>query len=93
VTALTLLHHAIRWLEEASQLSEAHAAWLFALLARVDTPLDADAGAALRHMCRTLCALRASLNGEHSRATQLPQLNLLISLADAFFHCGLTEPH
>ena len=59
----------------------------------VDQPLDADSGAALRHMCRRLCMLRAACGGsggaaaagEAAAAEQLPRLNLLLAVAGEYF--------
>jgi hypothetical protein len=51
--------------------------------------LDADTGAALRHLCRRLCALRACCGGEGAAqcgaATELPRLNLLLAVAGEYF--------
>jgi len=51
-------------------------------------PLDADAGAAVRQLCRRLCALRAACGGDVSRpeaADALSRLNLLLAAAGEFF--------
>ena len=60
----------------------------------VDQPLDPDSGAALRHMCRRLCTLRAACGppggdaaagGGETAAEQLPRLNLLLAVAGEYF--------
>jgi hypothetical protein len=53
----------------------------------VDQPLDADMGAALRHLCRRLCALRAAC-GEGDApgaAAAATQLNVLLAVAGEYF--------
>jgi hypothetical protein len=60
----------------------------------VDQPLDADTGAAVRHLCRRLCALRASSCADANSdaaaaaaasASALPSLNLLLAVAGEYF--------
>lgn len=48
----------------------------------VDLPLDADTGAALRQLCRRLCALRAACSSE---SETLSGINLLLAVAGEFF--------
>ena len=67
-TASVLLRRAVGWLERSAPapfgcapLRVPLGEWLFALLARVDSPLDADTGAAVRQLIRRLCAMRAGL--------------------------------
>lgn len=62
----------------------------------VDLPADADTGAAVTHMCRRLCALRAQLSGGGGGevaggddASLLCRINMILTIADAFFPVGL----
>jgi hypothetical protein len=50
----------------------------------VDLPLDADTGAALRVLCRRLCALRAACS-EAATLTDVSDVNLLLAVAGEFF--------
>ena len=51
-------------------------------------PLDADTGAAVRQLCRRLCALRAAGIADATQpgaADALARLNLLLAAAGEFF--------
>ena len=51
-------------------------------------PLDADTGAAVRQLCRRLCALRAAGSADATwpdAADALSRLNLLLATAGEFF--------
>lgn len=61
----------------------ARAQWLFALAARLDKPLTADAAASFRALLRRCAALRAAVGGADDPA--LPRLNVLIAVAGAYF--------
>ena len=61
----------------------------------VDLPLDADMGAAVRQLCRRLCALRAAGSGDASRpeADVLGRLNILLAIAGEFFGAARTAAY
>ncbi|GBF92079.1 hypothetical protein Rsub_04426 [Raphidocelis subcapitata] len=61
----------------------ARAQWLFALAARLEKPLTADAAASFRALLRRCAALRAGVGGADDPA--LPRLNVLIAVAGAYF--------
>lgn len=57
--------------------------------ASVDRPLDPDTGAALRQLCRRLCALRAACSGSgvapgSPDAEAVPRINLLLAAAGEY---------
>ena len=61
----------------------------------MDLPVDADTGAAVTHMCRRLCALRAKAAGDGGGAREwgpceeVCRINTVLTIADAFFPVGL----
>ncbi|XP_021752069.1 uncharacterized protein LOC110717630 [Chenopodium quinoa] len=59
VTRVTMLRRRISLFESASDLSKEDCAWLFALCAVIETPLDADTCASLRCLLRSCAKLRA----------------------------------
>ncbi|GJR47246.1 GEM-associated protein 2 [Tanacetum coccineum] len=59
VARVTMLRKHISSLETLSSLGITDCAWLFALCAAIDTPLDADTSALLRYLLRKCAALRA----------------------------------
>lgn len=87
VTASRLLQQHVQWLE-THPLTPARATWLFALMARVDQPLDDDTGAALRHLVRVCGSRRAEARGR--RDPMLPHLAVLMAVAGGFF--GQEDP-
>jgi hypothetical protein len=54
----TLLRHHVGWLQTRA-LSKERAAWLYALLARLEEPLHQDTEASIRSLYRRCCHLRA----------------------------------
>ena len=61
----------------------------------VDLPVDADTGASVTHMCRRLCALRAQAaaggvsDGCEGPSEEVCRINVVLTVADAFFPVGL----
>jgi survival of motor neuron protein-interacting protein 1 len=83
-TAALLKRHVV-WLK-SRQLSSARAAWLFALLARLDEPIEASTAALLRRLLRRCSSLRAQLADPHD--PRLPLLNLVIVIIAEHFCQG-----
>jgi hypothetical protein len=59
------------------------AQWLFALATRVEKPAQPAVGASFRALLRHCCRLRAGL--KQASDPLLPQLNVLITVAGAYF--------
>lgn len=78
-----LLQRHVEALAPLAALPFPRGAWLFALAARIEKPLHADAGAAFRALLRKCATLRTSASGPADPA--LPQLNVLIAIAGAYF--------
>ncbi|GBG64922.1 hypothetical protein CBR_g48670 [Chara braunii] len=83
VTTASLLCRQIDWLENAANISEHRFAWLFALLAQVGKPLDADTTAAIRSLLRCCCRLRSTKQSVDD--PEMPRLNILIAIAGKYF--------
>jgi len=62
MTQRVLSHH-VQWLDTRS-LSVTRAAWIYALLARLEKPLFQDTVAVLRHLYRVCCQQRLALSSE-----------------------------
>lgn len=67
---------------QVSQL-ERQSQWLYALLAKLDLPLDADTSANLRELLRAYCIARASLDSPQNPA--LPHINIIITILAKVF--------
>ncbi len=80
---MTLLQHHIEALEQLSSITLARSRWLFALAARLETPIHADTGAAFRGMHRRCVTWRAAVHAPQDPL--LPLLNVLIAVAGAYF--------
>ena len=70
VTSCAITTYLAHWLLESSVLTKRHACWLFALLVRLELPLEADMAADLRAVWKHLVLMRSSL--VRVRARQLP---------------------
>eukprot|EP01097_Dermamoeba_algensis_P011008 TRINITY_DN836_c0_g1_i4.p1 TRINITY_DN836_c0_g1~~TRINITY_DN836_c0_g1_i4.p1 ORF type:complete len:310 (-),score=78.69 TRINITY_DN836_c0_g1_i4:430-1359(-) len=62
--------------------------WLFALLVRLEKPLDADSASALHSLMSSCCSLRAKLS--EKEMALLPHLNVIITICCKYF--GQHEP-
>ena len=81
----------INWLENAEYLSLSRSQWIYALLAKLETPLYQDTVALLRQLYRKCCSLRANLQlGENNIEFNkyLARINLLIFLTGSYFGQG-----
>jgi Survival motor neuron (SMN) interacting protein 1 (SIP1) len=78
------------WFESSGSLSTSRSRWIYALLARLETPVYQDTVAILRQLYRRCCLLRAGL-GKGEVEEQLARLNILIVLTGAFFGQGGEE--
>ncbi|KAJ0799200.1 hypothetical protein HanLR1_Chr00c2142g0835461 [Helianthus annuus] len=79
---VAMLRKRIISVEQMSYLGRPDCAWLFALCAAIDTPLDADTSASLRCLlrkCATLRAEKASLDDE------VIMLNILATISGKYF--------
>ncbi len=83
VAVVSLLQHHIAALEQHSSISLARSRWLFALAARLETPVHADTAAAFRSMHRRCVTWRAAVSSPQEPA--LPLLNVLIAVGGAYF--------
>jgi hypothetical protein len=85
VAVASLFMHQAQSLLDArpAALPLARAQWLFALAARLEKPLHADAAAACRGLLRHCAALRAAAVGAGDPL--LPRLNVMIAVAGAYF--------
>jgi hypothetical protein len=61
VSVRQLLEYHIRWAKKAKEVDEVHTQWLYALLSRLDKPIDADMASALRSLLRRLAEDRSRL--------------------------------
>ncbi len=61
VSVRQLLEYHIRWAKKAKEVDEVHTQWLYALLSRLDKPIDADMASALRSLLRRLAEDRCRL--------------------------------
>jgi len=76
MTQSVLAHH-VRWAECAAVLKADHAAWLYALLARLDLPLHRDVQALIRRLVRRLLELRRT-------GDELPAVQTLLVVAGRY---------
>ncbi|KAL6042604.1 gem (nuclear organelle) associated protein 2 [Balamuthia mandrillaris] len=84
---LTLYH--VTWAEaSAEQVTEVQFRWLFALLARLDAPVEAGMASALHSLLFLLANQRSSLQDEKDE--RLAPINILITILDKCF--GQREP-
>ncbi|KAL6066775.1 Nephronophthisis 1 [Balamuthia mandrillaris] len=84
---LTLYH--VAWAEaSAEQLTEVQFRWLFALLARLDAPVEAGMASALHSLLFLLANQRSALQDEKDE--RLAPTNILITILDKCF--GQREP-
>lgn len=81
-TRVAMLKRHISLFENASNLSKDDCAWLFALCAAVDTPLDADTCASLRCLLRRCAKLRAK---KSELDDEVVMLNVLATISGKFF--------
>lgn len=82
VARVSTLKKRIRSVETMNTLSRNDCAWLFALCAAVDTPLDADTIAALRSLLRKCAILRAA---KCELDDDIVMLNILITVAGRYY--------
>ncbi|KAK2990658.1 hypothetical protein RJ640_007792 [Escallonia rubra] len=82
VARVSMLKKRIKSVETTSSLSRDDCAWLFALCAAVDTPLDADTSAALRSLLRKCACLRAEKSELDDEAVML---NILVTISGKYF--------
>ncbi|KAJ9555439.1 hypothetical protein OSB04_010053 [Centaurea solstitialis] len=82
VARVTMLRKRITSIETASCLDRNECAWLFALCAAIDTPLDADTSASFRGLLRKCAALRAEKTGLDDEAIML---NILVTISGRYF--------
>ncbi|XP_058182937.1 uncharacterized protein LOC131300923 isoform X2 [Rhododendron vialii] len=82
VARLSSLRRRIRLAENMTTLSRNDCAWLFALCAAIDTPLDADTCAALRCLLRKCASLRA---GKLELDDEVVMLNILATITGKYF--------
>ena len=74
-----LLGHHVRWIEGKDGLSPEEAAWVYALLARVDFPLHRDTLALIRRLVRRLLQLR------DNQTTHVASVMTLLVVAGRYF--------
>lgn len=82
VARVSTLRKRINSVEASSNLSRNDCSWLFALCTAVDTPLDADTGAALRSLLRKCAGLRA---GKSELDDEVVMLNILATISGRYF--------
>ncbi|XP_021895433.1 uncharacterized protein LOC110812865 [Carica papaya] len=82
VTRVSTLRKRINSIEAMSSLSKKECAWLFALCAAVDTPLDADTSASIRGLLRKCASLRA---GKSEADDEVIMLNILATISGRYF--------
>lgn len=82
VTRVTTLRRRVSLFESASDFSKDDCAWLFALCAVIETPLDADTSASLRCLLRRCAKLRA---GKAEVDDEVIMLNVLATISGRFF--------
>jgi len=87
VSVRQLLEYHLRWAKKAKEIDEVHAQWLYALMLRLDKPIDADMASGLRSLLRRLASDRARL-AESPDDPALPALNILITIICKCFGQG-----
>eukprot|EP01105_Mastigella_eilhardi_P005671 TRINITY_DN17318_c0_g1_i1.p1 TRINITY_DN17318_c0_g1~~TRINITY_DN17318_c0_g1_i1.p1 ORF type:complete len:262 (-),score=77.17 TRINITY_DN17318_c0_g1_i1:46-714(-) len=86
VSVVRLLDHMVNYVA-AHPIRQHYVPWLFAVLARLDLPLDPDTASNLRMLLRLCCTRRAALDSPQDPL--LPGLNILITiLAKVFAQSG-----
>lgn len=83
LATLRMLRYCVDRLETSSDICTLQAQWLFALLARLELPVDPDTGALLQQLQRRLTQLRAGVSGRHD--PRLPPINVLLVVVGARF--------
>jgi len=83
VTVMALLQHHITWFETRS-MTPHRAMWLYALLVRLEKPLDPDIAASLRSLLRRLSHFRSKL--VDLKDPLLPTFNILITIVAKYFN-------
>lgn len=81
-TRVAMLRKRVTLFENSSDLSKDDCAWLFALCAAVDSPLDADTCASLRCLLRRCAKLRAR---KSELDDEVVMLNVLATISGKFF--------
>lgn len=82
VARVSMLRKRITSMETMSSLCRNDCAWLFALCAAIDTPLDADTSASLRCLLRKCAALRAE---KSDLDDEVIMLNILVTISGKYF--------
>ncbi|PIA34435.1 hypothetical protein AQUCO_03700003v1 [Aquilegia coerulea] len=82
VSRASMLRSRIRSLEAMNTLPRNECAWLYALSAVVDTPLDADTGASLRCLLRKCAQLRSE---KSDCDDEVVMLNILVTISGRYF--------
>nr|GEW58381.1 hypothetical protein [Tanacetum cinerariifolium] len=82
VARVTMLRKRITSMETLSSLGRTDCAWLFALCAAIDSPLDADTSASLRCLLRKCAALRAE---KMCLDDEVIMLNILATISGKYF--------
>ncbi|XP_071734030.1 uncharacterized protein [Rutidosis leptorrhynchoides] len=82
IARVTMLRKRITSMEAKSCLSRADCAWLFALCAAIDTPLNADASASMRGLLRKCASLRAQ---KMILDDEVIMLNILVTISGKYF--------
>jgi survival of motor neuron protein-interacting protein 1 len=81
-----LLEYHTSWAKKGPTTTEAAMQWLFALLACLDKPLDADMASSLRGLLRRLALERSQITNREDQ--RLPALNILITIIAKYFGQG-----
>ncbi|XP_071698756.1 uncharacterized protein [Rutidosis leptorrhynchoides] len=82
VARVTMLRKRITSMETKSFLCRADCAWLFALCAAIDIPLNADTSASLRCLLRKCATLRSE---KTSLDDEVIMLNILVTISGKYF--------
>ncbi|GLT96783.1 hypothetical protein SLE2022_143820 [Rubroshorea leprosula] len=82
VARVSMLRKRISLFETMANLSKKDCAWLFALCAAIDTPLDADTSASLRSLLRKCASLRAEKTNVDD---EVIMLNILATISGRYF--------
>jgi gem associated protein 2 len=87
-----VLHHLVFFLTEGFRLSEQHAAWIYALLARLEKPIHRDEAVMLYALLKRLTMIRKSCTSpaaeKGSGSKELAASNLLIVILVVYFEQG-----
>ncbi|KAF5186207.1 survival motor neuron interacting protein, partial [Thalictrum thalictroides] len=82
VSRASMLRSGIRSFESMNTLPRNECAWLYALCAVVDTPLDADTGASLRCLLRKCAQIRSE---KSDCDDEVVMLNILVTISGRYF--------